>query len=401
MRRACLTVFFLILLTGLSAADKPKRIASVPFEMAGSYVIIKVRINESSTLSLILDSGIRNTIITELMTGDHISLNYSDVKELMGLGSGEHLEAYASNSNTLRIGKLKLPFRTVYVLKNDVFNLSKHTGTKINGLLGSDFFKDYAIEINYSHKRINFFQPNSLTLPKGYGSLPLTLEAQKMFVELSVVESDSTRKKIKMLIDTGAELNAWFQTSTKDAVHVPAKWIQGTIGEGFNGIITGKYGHIPQLCVGEFCLKNPIVSFPDSGTISGIMSVSKRDGTIGSQLLSRFNLIFDYTQKVLYFKPNENFKNRYKYNIAGIEIIQITPYVTLSEVLDVWKDSPAARAGVQIGDHIKEVNGMKAFEMTMNDIRRIFETPSKRPMHLVLTRGKQEITMDIEMKDKI
>ena len=401
MRKAFIVAFFMILLAGSSAKNEPKRIESIPFEMVGSYVIIKVKINNSSILNLILDSGIRNTIITELMPGDKISLNFSDVKELMGLGRGEHLEAYASNSNTIKIGKLKLDHASVYVLKNDVFNLSKHTGTKINGLIGLDFFQNYAIEINYSQKRVRFYDSKTMIQPKGYDMLPVAIEAQKMFINLSVLQSDSTRKQVKMLIDTGAELNAWFQTATSESVRIPDKWIEGTIGEGFNGLITGKYGHIPQICFGEFCLKNPIVSFPDSSTIKEILANSRRDGTIGGQLLRRFNIILDYSQKKFYFKPNGYFNNRYSYNIAGIEIVQITPYLTLSEVMNVWTDSPAEKAGVQKGDHIIEVNGSKAFEMTVSEIRQIFETPSKSPLKLTLMRGNDEITVDIDMKDKI
>jgi hypothetical protein len=401
MKKAFIIVFFMIFLVDLSATNKPKKVASIPFEIVGSYVIIKARINDSSTLNLILDSGIRNTIITELMTGDKISLNYSDVRELMGLGGGEHLEAYASNSNTLRIGKLKLDYKSVYVLKNDVFNLSKHTGTKINGLIGVDLFQNYTVEIDYTHKRIRFYDPKTMSLPKGYGMLPISIEAQKMFVELSVIQSDSTRKQVRMLVDTGAELNAWFQTYTKESVELPAKWVQGTIGEGFNGIITGKYGHISQICFGEFCLKNPIVSFPDSAAIKEIISVSKRDGTIGSQLLSRFNLYIDYPQKKIYFKPNENFNNRYAYNVAGIEIIQISPNINLVEVLDVWANSPAAIAGVQKGDQIFEINGSIAFNMTMGEIRKLFETPSKRPLRMTLMRNNKQFMVVIDMKDKI
>lgn len=401
MKRAFIIAFFIILLTDLPATNKPRRIESIPFEMAGNYVIIRARINDSSVLNLILDSGIRNTIITELMPGDRISLNYSNVKELMGLGGGEHLEAYASNYNTLKIGKLKLEYKTVYVLKNDVFNLSKHTGTKINGLVGVDFFKDYAIDIDYTRKRVYFYESKSFDAPKGYGVLPIDIEGQKMFVDLMVLESDTTRKKVKMMIDTGAELNAWFQTSTKESVHIPPKWIQGTIGEGLNGLITGKYGHLPQICFGDFCLKNPIVTFPDSSTITGIIEVSKRDGTIGNQLLSRFNLIIDYKDRKIYFKPNGSFNNRYAYNIAGIEIVQIIPDVNLAEVFDVWTNSPAQLAGVMRGDQIIEVNGIKAFELTVSEIRKIFETPSRAPLKLRLMRGNKEIPIEIEMKDKI
>ena len=401
MRRAFLIAFFFILLADTFAANKPKRIESIPFEMVGTYVIIKARINDSSILNLILDSGIRNTIITELMEGDKISLNYSDVKELMGLGGGDHLEAYASNSNTLKIGKLKLNYKTVYVLKNDVFNLSQLTGSKINGLIGSDFFQDYAVEIDYTHRRVRFYEPNTLTVPKGYGMLPITVENQKMFVKLSVLQSDSTRKQAKMLIDTGAELNAWFQTSTKESVHVPPKSVQGVIGEGFNGLITGKYGRLSQICFGDFCLKNPIVSFPDSTMINGIIATSGRDGTIGSQILSRFNSFIDYNQKVFYFKPNENFKNKYSYNVAGIEIIQINANLNLMEVFNVWANSPAALAGVKPGDQIIEINGNIAFGMSIGEIRKIFETPSKRPLQMTIMRDNKQLTVQIDMTDKI
>lgn len=394
----CLTFLFWYDAFGII---KPKRVESIPFEMVGSYVVITVRINDSSPLNLILDSGVRNTIITELQSGDRITLNYSDVKDLMGLGGGNHLDAYISNYNVLKIGRLKMNYKTVFVLQENVFNLSKHSGTKINGLIGADFFQDYTVEIDYSARRVRFYEPTPFDPPKGYNVLPITIEAQKFFVELDVLNADSTRQKVKMLIDTGAELNAWFQTITSESVHLPAKWVNGTVGEGLNGIITGKYGRISEIKIGDFSLKNPIVSFPDSASISQIITNSKRDGTIGSQLLSRFNMIFDYNQKRLYFKPNENYKNRYSYNIAGIEIIQITPFLPITEVLAVWKNSPAASAGVLPGDKILEINSERATTMSLNEVRKIFETPSKRPLQLTLIREDKEIQVTIDMQDKI
>ena len=400
MKKVFIISLFSIYLFSISANAKSRKIESIPFEMVGSYVVINVKINDSSPLNLILDSGIRNTIITELEPSDKITLSFSDVKDMMGLGGGGILEAYTSNFNLLKIGKLKLQNKTVYVLKNDVFNLSKHSGTKINGLIGVDFFQDHIVEIDYSSKHIRFYEPTNFEAPKGYEMMPITIESQKMFVELSVVESDSTHRQVKMLMDTGAELNAWFQTTSKESVHVPPKWVQGTIGEGLNGIITGKYSHIPQICFGNFCLKNAIVSFPDSATITGIVTNSKRDGTVGSQLLSRFNLFIDYKQKKFYFKPNSNFKNPYSYNVAGIEIIQYSPVVPIIEVMDVWANSPAAHAGVQKEDQIIEINGTSAFQMSIGEIRKIFETTSKRPLNLTLKRGKEEIMVRIDMKDK-
>jgi len=393
--------FLLFLLADLSAVNKGKKLESIPFEMAGSFVVIKVRINDSSPLNLILDTGIRNTIITELLPGDKISLNYSDVKDLMGLGGGGRLGALTSNFNTLKIGKLSIQPKTVYVLQEDIFNLSKRTGLKINGLIGVDFFENYVVEINYSNKRIRFYEPNSFPEPKGYGMIPMTTEGQKMFVQLSVLEADSSKRNVKMLIDTGAELNAWFQSFKKESVGIPEKNFYGTIGQGLNGEITGKFGRLPEIIVGAYGLKNLIVSFPDSATISDIILNSERDGTIGSQLLSRFNLFINYNQKQFFFKPNENFRKRSTYNIAGIEITQIIPFIPQVEVWHVWEKSPAALAGVQIGDQIIEINGQKAFQFNIAEIKGIFETPSRQPITLTLMRDGKEITVKIDMKSKI
>ena len=179
MKRPVLFFLALIYCLQLSAIIKPRRVESVPFEMVGSYVVITVRINDSSPLNLILDSGVKNTIITEFQAGDHITLNYSDVKDLMGLGGGNHIDAYISNYNTLQVGRLKMQYKTVYVLQDNVFNLSKHTGTKINGLLGADFLQDYTVEIDYSNKRVRFYEPTPFDTPKGYEVLPIKIETQK------------------------------------------------------------------------------------------------------------------------------------------------------------------------------------------------------------------------------
>lgn len=395
-------LMFLFFMSSCFAGIKLQKISSIPFDMIGNYVVIQVKINDSPPLNLILDSGIRNTLITELFPGDGITLTYSDVKELMGLGGGTRLEAYSSNFNTLKIGKISMTQKTVYVLKEDVFNISKHTGSKINGIIGVDFFEGYIIEINYSSKRINFYKKNELFQPpKGYGLIPLIIEGKKMFMELTVLQSDSTHKKVKMLLDTGAELNGWFQSFKKESVHIPGNSVRGIIGQGLNGEIAGVFGRLPKICFGDFCLNNVIVSFPDSSSISDIVSNSARDGTIGSQILSRFNLIIDFDNRKLYFKPNYNYDKPFIYNVAGIEIMQIIPFIPQTEVWLVWENSPAAIAGVKAGDKIIEVNGQKAFQFEMGEIKRILETPSKRPLTLTLLRDEKEIYVSIDMKSKL
>ena len=401
MKRNILFVLILALILDFQSFAKSRPVASIPFERIGSYVVVRIKINNSTPLNFVLDTGVRNTIISELMPGDSVSLNYSNDAVVLGLGQGDTIKGYISKNNTLQAGRLKLLNKTVYVLEGNEFSLTSQTGYKINGLLGMDFLQDYVVEINYTDKRVRFFEQEKFEEPKNYEKMPVTVVGKKMYLQLAVLETDSAHQNIKMLIDTGAELNAWFQTLTNKAVQIPEKSIRGFIGQGLNGDIVGIYARVQQICIGSYCLKNPVVTFPDSATISGIVTNSDRDGTIGSQILSRFNYFIDTKNKFIYFKPNGTFTNLFKYNIAGIEISQIIPFVPQTEVIKVWENSPAAQAGIQVGDQIMEINGTKTYQLTISEIKDFFMRPSKRPMSMFIKRNGEEFPVKIDMKSKI
>jgi hypothetical protein len=397
-----LPLFFIFISILQAGAVCPRKlIASVPFELAGTYVVINVKINNSSTLKLILDTGVRNTIITELQSDDEVSLNFTEIKDIQGLGTNQILNAYIAHNNILNIGKLKLYNKTVHVLKEDVFNLSRQTGTKVNGLLGADIFQNHIVQIDYSRRRIFFYDPDGFIPPDKYGYMPMTIEKQKMYIHLSILEKDTARRSIKMLMDTGAELTAWFQTLTNKAISIPEKSIKGRIGQGLSGEITGYFARVPQICISNFCVKNPIVAFPDSAAIAEIIKNSDRDGTIGCRLLSRFNLIIDVMNRKFYFKPNSHFNDEFTYNIAGIEVVQPMLFLPQFEIINVWKGSPADVAGIKAGDMITEINGEKLFSYTVNEVKSFFERSTKRPMTITVQRNNENLTFQVDMKARI
>lgn len=402
MSKALFFIFYVWFLFAPALYGRNNAIAAIPFERVGSYIVVKVRINSSSALRLILDSGVRNTIITELLPEDSAKLNLLEIKQLQGLGQGKTLNAGVSRSNEIQLNRnFILRNKTILLLNEDLFNLSNQTGTKINGLLGYDFFSDYIVEIDYQVSKIRFYKPENFIVPESFGAMPMIVERNKMYIFLSVLETVSERRTIKMLIDTGAELNAWFQTLSNDAVGIPGKSIQGRIGQGLSGEINGFYARVPQICIANFCVKDPVVAFPDSSSIAQIMLNSDRDGTIGSQLLCRFNLIIDPFAKKFYFKPNRSFNKPFTYNIAGIEVMLTSEYSSQVEVVSVWKNSPAEIAGVKIGDIIQEVNSTKMSSISLSELRYYFERPSKNDLKLIVIRNSELKNIRIKMKETI
>lgn len=360
---------------------------SVPFTIVGSYLLVEVSVNNSMPLNFVLDSGVKNTIITELAPEDSLTLNYANSTLLKGLGSGNELRALPSPGNTLGLGKLELKNKLIYVLEEDLFSLSKHTGVKINGLLGSDIFQDYVVEINFNRQRLYFYEFDKFDARHYSSWLHMSIEGQKMFVEVPVVDSFGDSISTNLLVDTGAELAAWFKSYGGKKVGLPTKKVRGFIGQGLNGEIKGYFGRVSYMKMGDYSIKNPIVTFPDSSSIAEVAAEADRDGTLGSQVLNRFNLAFDVKNNRLYLRPNANFKKRFVYNIAGVELMQVSPAIRIPEVIYVWENSPAQKAGVKVGDQVLEIDGRKTFEMKISEVKSLFEKSSRYKIRLRLLRG--------------
>lgn len=403
MRRMHLYISLLVLLmfpTEVLAITKNKPLTRIPFELVGSYIVLTVAINDATKLNLLLDTGIGATLITELSAKDSVLLNVSEQTTLKGLGPGNDLFAWKSKNNNLRVGKLKLSNQTIYVLTDDIFNLTKHTGYPIQGILGTDLFENHQIWINYSTKTLKIFNDSTFVPPSDFTRIPLYLEGTKMFVDVHIEDANGQNRTVRMLLDTGAELAAWFRSQGSNSIPIPQKNIKSFIGKGLNGNIEGTYARMPKIELGGHILEQAVVSFPDSASIAHAFSTAQRDGTIGSQILSRFELIFDQKENALYVRPNYKLKKKFTYNMAGIEVIQAQEVLSLPEIYHVRKGSPGDVAGVLPGDLILEINGESGLKIKLNQVKHYFETPHKS-LSLVLLRNSKTISLRIPIKSEL
>lgn len=393
----------LFILNASVCYSENKKVASFPFEMIGSYVVLTVRINNSTPLKMILDSGIKHTIVSELFEDDEIQFHYVDTVKLQGLGNEYELSAYRSANNIIKVGRLQMKKSVVYHLQSDIFKLSMILGQKINGIMGSEIFKNYVVDINYTLQKVSVYEPEGFVAPEKYEWIPMeTTPLNKMFINVDVKETNSDEyKKVKVLLDTGAESSAWFQTVRENAVKISEKSIYGVIGEGLNGEILGSFSRLQELCIGSHCILNPIVAFPDSSAITEALYMPGRDGTVGSQILKRFNMIFDFRNQRFYIVKNRHFKDPFDYNVSGVELVQTLLFFPVYEIDKIWKNSKAEKAGLKVGDIVFEINNEKTYFKSLPEVKKTFSTPSRRPLHLLIKRGDEFIKIQLDMKDEL
>ncbi len=177
MTRACLLLLmmlFLFVLPPVAQAQEQPNYASdtaffttsrkrvnIPFQFIHNLIVVQVRINGSRPLSLILDSGVKHTIITKLYHTDSLDLNEVNKITIRGLGEGNSIEAFQSSGNEMFMPGIKGVNNEVYVLMEDVFNLSLRMGMPVHGIIGYDIFKNFIVKVNYNSKMITLYPPDT------------------------------------------------------------------------------------------------------------------------------------------------------------------------------------------------------------------------------------------------
>jgi membrane-associated protease RseP (regulator of RpoE activity) len=116
------------------------------------------------------------------------------------------------------------------------------------------------------------------------------------------------------------------------------------------------------------------------------------DGLLGAGFLSRYRAIFDYRHGQLILEPRAN-PNPDRFDRSGLFVIEDTTHPHRFTVDAVVPGSPAAAAGVGIGDEIVEIGGRQATALSLIDVRRVLTDPAVATVTLRLHRGGESLAV--------
>lgn len=377
----------------LKISNPYKNTVEIPFELIHNLVVIPAQINDSEVLHFILDTGVGRTIITELGTDKKFNVGSGRELELRGLGDSEPVPALSSLGNELYLKGIEGKNQEVIFLLEGVFFLSELMGKEVNGLIGYDVFKNFTVEINYSGKKLRFHDPDAfserydeLKKSKKWTYIPVDITDKKLYVDIKVEQPDNSVLEGKFLIDSGASHNLFIYPSSNEVV-LPSKTVYSYLGTGINGDIYGEIGRTSKIDFGGFTFINPVLSYPEREGIKRALQLGNRDGSLGAELLKRFTVIFNYADSSMLLKPNKWFKNDFKYNLSGIEIIAPISKLPIYQVSKLRKNSRAEEAGLREGDVIIEINRQRIYGYTLDQVLDIIQSKEGEIVLLVERNG--------------
>ncbi|MCI2227840.1 aspartyl protease family protein [Polaribacter sp. MSW13] len=412
----------------------------IDFKLINNLIVIPIEIN-GKELSFILDTGVNKTILFSLSKNDSVGLKDVKKVKLQGLGKGNPVDALLSKNNNLRINNIFSTNETVYVILRDYFDLSSKMGTTIHGIIGYNLLKNLILKINYNSKKITFYNPKKFNYKncRKCEIFPLEFYRKKPYIDVQVQLDTvgNTVTDVKMLIDSGGSDAIWLFEGTKETIQTPILFFNDILGEGLSGFIYGNRSRIPKMKIGSFVIEKPTVSFLDSLSTRNARNFSKRNGSIGGNILKRFKVWIDYPNKKITLKKSASLKGGFNYNMSGLDVVyngnklvkikddtKIISYSkgdftstsskTISfttnysfkflpsyKVDKVINGSVADIAGIKSGDIILKINGTSAHDLKLNDIIHKFQEKDGKKIKIEIKRGREVLKFNFRLKKRI
>ena len=438
MRFTLLIFFLLFSINGLSQSDfqienKKKRVV-IPFKFINNLIFISVVVN-GEELTFLLDTGVEQTILFSLDDKEEVKLFELEKLKLRGLGSKEAIDSYKSSKNKVEIKEYVDYNHEIYIILDQELNFSSHVGIPVNGIMGYNFFRKNIVEIDYDRKKIIVYEQThkkiNNRLKKKFIRDSISVEDNKPYYRANIKSYGQTIRA-KLLLDTGNSDAVWVFTNQSDKIKIPQKTIQDYLGKGFSGSVFGKRGRINNFEFGNTVFDSILVTFPDSTSVKNANFVPNRIGSVGGEIISRFSIVFDYLNNVIYTRPNRNINSPFQFNMSGLEVehaglewvkesfeenqnqglkiytensksiensLQIR--FTLKPVFNIASvriGSEAEKAGIIVGDRILKINNQSAYGYTIEKINELLKSEEGKSIELEVERKNKTYNFKFRLK---
>ncbi|MDQ2751685.1 MAG: aspartyl protease family protein, partial [Bacteroidota bacterium] len=298
------------------------------------------------SLNFVLDTG-SGGISLDSATCEYLKIKKEQSNIMIKGIAGMRAVEFAYN-HTLNLPGLVVKNLDFHVSDYDI--LTSVYGMKIDGIIGYSFLHRYVVAIDYEKSRLEILSKGFYKYPRGgyvlhpkFSTLPIQ--------QISLKEKHDVVSSF--YFDTGAGLCFLLSDKFADdsAVFKANKKMYPTLAQGLGGKAEMNVTTLKEVKIGPYKFRNvPTYIFNDPYNATSYPQVS---GLIGNDLMRRFTVILNYTEREIFIKPNSFFRDSFDYSYTGLGIYMVENKIV---VLDIMKGSPAEKAGLQLGDVIVSVN---------------------------------------------
>jgi predicted aspartyl protease len=293
-RLSLATLLFILSYFAFSADQKP---VVVPIELHEDHVYVSVQVNNSEPLWFLVDSGAAAPVnLLDRNVAERLRLPVEGEKSPIAIGGSARVAF--TPAVTLKVGPVNLPAARLGVMA--LSSQEGSEGHRVDGILGYPFLAALNPEIDYRHHRMLLSE--SPALGRTSESVPFDLVAKSCRIHAQLtLRPGKPPVPAVLIVDTGYDGSLVLNTPFVEQ-HKLLESATGSISGGSLGGTTGGGTlQIPALRIGSRMIRK--VESRLSPDKEGAFSTSEVDGYVGSSLLKRYSVLFDYKHKRLVLRP--------------------------------------------------------------------------------------------------
>jgi hypothetical protein len=366
-----------------------RRPAVLPFRFINNHVYVDAKLN-GRVFSMLVDTGAANVITPT--TAKALGLAAVGAARMKGTGEGSEDAAFTRIAS-MRLGHVNVRNQLFAVVPLEKFG--EVEGVPFHGIIGYELFKRFTVRIDYQARTLTITDPRVWRHDGRGVAVPIVFNGSAPEVEGSI---DGVAGSFD--IDTGSRVSVGLNSPFVQRHALRAQFkpsIEAVTGWGVGGATRGTVARARRLMLGRLSVDNVVVDM--SLHKHGALSHAAPAGNIGSGVLKRFTVTFDYTGGRIFFEPNARNSAGDPYDRSGIWINAGSSGYRVDGVVT---GSPAALAGIEVDDVIVAVDGRPASALALTDLRDLLRDSAPGTIVKLTIRSKGRLTdVQLRLRDQI
>ncbi|MCG2611664.1 retroviral-like aspartic protease family protein [Flavobacterium sp. SM15] len=356
----------------------------IDFELVNEKIKIPVTIN-NKVYYFMLDTGAPN-LISKRVADD---INLQNKTSIVTTDAN-------NNKSTLEMGALEsiklgtLDFQDNVVLISDLDNHPLLKCYKIDGLIGSNFFKNSILKISLKERKIWVTDKiKNLNIKTPASKLSLIGEQQSPYIPISFLNDSGNKGSEHLMIDTG--MDGFYEISKRVYKLIAKekffKELSSSSGSGSVGLFGASTEKEQFLLQTNYFKVNETV-------FSNVITTTTEDNNsrIGFDLLKHGDITLDFKNKKFYFESNPN--------ITLSEKVPVYAATFMNNKLSVgfvWSSS--YRNQLNYGDEIVRMGNYTLSELDLCDILKLKNFRKENPSYEMEIKTKENKTVLIKIEN--
>ncbi len=359
----------------------------LPFDWHDGHIIIEVDVNDTESLRLAFDSAASATVIFDTPRTQALQLDIERQLEL------QSRQVNVVNNGVFRVGEIEvseLTFIHVPIEQNPLFY--DYDTAYFDGAIGYDLLNHFNVSVLFAEQALQFHKKSTKSEFNDENSmtLPLSVHGRIPYVNARLRDKNGIKADYAFVIDTGAPDYVYLNEQLADEVEFPNEYFE-THTQNFDGKQVVETSRIDFFGLGDSGFENVaahnLPSFEDSYGI----------GLIGSGLLRKFNVHFNYQDESITLVKNKLFSNKTDIDRSGLVM---EPHRLGGIIKQVAGNSHAAELGFTEQAIIKEINGKAITKDNFDDLRRLLSSDAQSVNLCWQTNGGTNCA-DLKLEDRI